>query len=169
MPFNSRFDAYMRGDTTAIKASEIRGFNLFAGKAKCATCHFIPLFNGNIPPWFTKSESEIIGVPISVQWSNAIIDNDSGRYKLNRLPEFMFAFKTPTVRNVAESSPYMHNGVYKDLEQVVEFYHKGGGVGLGINLPFQSLPFDSLSLDPSEKGALIAFMQTLTDQVEKKK
>jgi len=169
MPFNSRFDAYMRGDTTAIKASEIRGFNLFAGKAKCATCHFIPLFNGNIPPWFTKSESEIIGVPISVQWSNAIIDNDSGRYKLNRLPEFMFAFKTPTVRNVAESSPYMHNGVYKDLEQVVEFYHKGGGVGLGIDLPFQSLPFDSLSLDPSEKGALIAFMQTLTDQVEKKK
>jgi cytochrome c peroxidase len=169
MPFNSRFDAYMRGDTTAINASEIKGFNLFAGKAKCATCHFIPLFNGNIPPWFTKSESEIIGVPISVQWSNAIIDSDSGRYKMNRLPEFMFAFKTPTVRNAAESSPYMHNGVYKDLEQVVEFYHKGGGVGLGIDLPFQSLPFDSLSLDPSEKGALIAFMQTLTDQVEKRK
>jgi cytochrome c peroxidase len=52
---------------------------------------------------------------------------------------------------------------------VVEFYHKGGGVGLGIDLPFQSLPFDSLSLDPSEKKALIAFMQSLTDKVEKRK
>lgn len=167
-PFTSRFDAYMKGDSSALNTSEIRGFNLFAGKAKCATCHFIPLFNGNIPPWYTKSESEIIGVPLEVQWSNAIIDIDSGRFKINRLPELMYAFKTPTVRNVAQTAPYMHNGVYKNLEDVVEFYHKGGGVGLGMNLPFQSLPFDSLSLDLSEKKSLIAFMNTLTDKKNEK-
>ena len=80
----------------------------------------------------------------------------------------MYAFKTPTVRNVAQTSPYMHNGVYKNLEDVVEFYHKGGGVGLGMNLPFQSLPFDSLSLDLSEKKSLIAFMNTLTDKKNEK-
>lgn len=168
-PFTSRFDAYMNGDTLAINELEIHGFNLFAGKAKCATCHFIPLFNGNIPPWYTKSESEIIGVPFAVQWSNAIIDPDSGRFKINRLPELMFAFKTPTVRNVTKTPPYMHNGVYKNLEDVVEFYHKGGGVGIGIDLPFQSLPFDSLSLDLSEKKALVAFMNALTDKEKENK
>ena len=58
----------------------------------------------------------------------------------------------------------MHNGIYKTLDEVVEFYHKGGGVGLGMNLPFQTLPFDSLLLQVNEKQALVAFMQSLTDK-----
>ncbi|MBC7873727.1 MAG: hypothetical protein H7Y01_07025, partial [Ferruginibacter sp.] len=135
-PFSSPFDEYMKGNRSALSGEQVQGFNLFTGKAKCATCHFIPLFNGNIPPWFTKSESEIIGVPSKAIWQKAIIDTDSGRYKINRMDELMFAFKTPTVRNAEKTAPYMHNGVYKTLDDVVEFYHKGGGVGIDIPLPF---------------------------------
>jgi cytochrome c peroxidase len=163
-PFSSRFDDYMKGDQTAMNAEAAAGFNLFMGKAKCGTCHFMPLFNGNIPPWYTKSESEIIGVPRTVALNKARIDPDSGRYKINAIPELLFAFKTPTVRNVEKTGPYMHNGAYQTLEQVLTFYHKGGGVGIGIDLPNQSLPFDSLVLDEREKKAIVAFMKALTDK-----
>lgn len=95
---------------------------------------------------------------------NATIDPDSGRYKINELQELLFAFKTPGIRNVEKTAPYMHNGVYKTLEEVVEFYNKGGGVGIGISLPFQSLPFDSLSLNDKEKKAIVSFMKALTDK-----
>lgn len=166
-PFASRFDDYIKGNKQALNTEEIKGFNLFVGKAKCGTCHFMPLFNGNIPPWYVRSESEIIGVPAKIQWSNARIDPDSGRYKINRLPELMFAFKTPTVRNVEQTAPYMHNGVFTNLDDVVEFYHKGGGVGIGIELQFQSLPFDSLQLDMQEKKQIVAFMRSLTDKTAK--
>jgi cytochrome c peroxidase len=164
MPFASPFDAYMNGDRSALNGEQIHGFNLFMGKAKCGTCHFAPLFNGNIPPWFNKSESEIIGVPARVAWQNATIDSDSGRYRINQMQELLFAFKTPTVRNVEKTGPYMHNGVYKTLEDVVTFYHKGGGVGIGIPLIYQSLPFDSLSLNQVERKAIVAFMKSLTDK-----
>jgi cytochrome c peroxidase len=157
----------MQGDTSALQKQQQQGFNLFAGKAKCATCHFIPLFNGNIPPWLTKSESEVIGVPEKPVWVNAKIDPDSGRFVINKLEPLLYAFKTPTVRNVANTGPYMHNGVYKTLDEVVEFYHRGGGVGIGISLPNQSLPFDSLILSSAEKQALVAFMQSLTDEKRK--
>jgi cytochrome c peroxidase len=163
-PFTSAFDAYMAGNKTAMTQEEIQGFNLFAGKAKCATCHFIPLFNGNIPPWFTRSESEIIGVPQKAVWQKAVIDPDLGRYKINQIEELRFAFKTPGIRNAAKTAPYMHNGVYNTLEDVVEFYHRGGGAGLGIPLPSQSLPFDSLVLNSAEKKAIVSFMKTLTDK-----
>ena len=163
-PFSSSFDEYMNGSKTAMSKEQVQGFNLFTGKAKCATCHFVPLFNGNIPPWYTRSESEIIGVPSKVVWQNATIDSDSGRYKINQMDELLFAFKTPTIRNVEKTAPYMHNGVYKNLDDVVEFYHKGGGVGIGITLPFQSLPFDSLSLNTGEKKAIVSFMKALTDK-----
>jgi cytochrome c peroxidase len=163
-PFTTAFDRYMAGDKAAMTTEAVQGFNLFAGKAKCATCHFMPLFNGNIPPWYAKSESEIIGVPQQPLWQNAIIDADSGRYAINRLDALLFAFKTPTVRNVAKTAPYMHNGVYSSLQQVVTFYQKGGGAGIGIPLPTQTLPFDSLQLNEAEKQALIAFMEALTDK-----
>jgi cytochrome c peroxidase len=163
-PFNSRFDEYMDGNKTAMDNEEIRGFNLFMGKAKCGSCHFMPLFNGNIPPWYNKSESEIIGVPKTAQWTSAIIDADEGRYNINKMEELRYAFKTPTVRNIAKTAPYMHNGVYTNLENIVTFYNKGGGVGIGIKLPFQSLPFDSLMLNKVEEKAIVAFMKTLTDK-----
>jgi cytochrome c peroxidase len=163
-PFASRFDEYVRGAKTVLTKEEIDGFNLFMGKAKCGTCHFMPLFNGTTPPWFNKSESEIIGVPSKPIWKNAIVDADSGRYAINAIPELLYALKTPGIRNITRTAPYMHNGVYTSLDEVVEFYNRGGGSGIGIKLSHQSLPFDSLSLNVQEKKAIVAFLGALEDK-----
>lgn len=163
MPFNAKIDQYFKGKGS-LNASEQNGFNLFAGKAKCATCHFIPVYNGTIPPWFNNTESEVIGVPKSIKWENAVVDGDVGRYTLNQLEQLKYAFKTPTVRNVEKTGPYMHNGVYNKLEEVIKFYELGGGNGIGMNLEYQTLPFDNLQLTPKEKIDLISFMLALTDK-----
>lgn len=160
---DSRFDRYVRGDRAALTAEERAGFNLFTGKAKCATCHFLPLFNGTVPPNFTKAEAEVLGVPAVATTGRGRLDPDEGVYGVSRLPVQRFAFKTPTVRNAAVTAPYFHNGAYRTLDQVVEFYNVGGGAGLGITLPNQTLPTDRLELNTAERKALVAFMQSLTD------
>ncbi len=160
---DSRFDQYMRGDKTQLSAIEKDGLNLFTGKAKCATCHFLPLFNGTVPPTFDHTEAEIIGVPSSADTLRPVLDPDLGRYHSFRIDLHRFAFKTPTLRNVALTAPYMHNGVYNTLEEVVDFYNKGGGAGMGISVPNQTLPAEPLHLTIGEKQALIAFMGALTD------
>lgn len=158
---NARFDKYMRGDTTQMNREEIKGFNVFMGKAKCATCHFMPLFNGTVPPTFTFTESEVIGVPENRDGRN--IDSDLGRFAIYKIENFRNAFKTPSIRNVALTAPYMHNGVFTTLEEVIDFYDKGGGKGIGLKIENQTLPEDSLRLTADEKKAIIAFMHTLTD------
>ncbi|MFV8466305.1 cytochrome-c peroxidase [Flavobacterium sp. LB1P62] len=157
--YDSKFDEYMRGNET-FDLDEIAGFNLFAGKAKCATCHFIPLTNGTVPPSFVKSESEVLGVPDATKK----MDADLGKFELTKAEINRNSFKTPTLRNVALTAPYMHNGVFKTLEEVIDFYNEGGGNGLGFNLPNQTLPEDKLNLTDLEKQQLIVFMKTLTDK-----
>lgn len=161
--FNSRFDKYMRGDKKALNTEEKNGFNLFAGKAKCATCHFIPLFNGLVPPVFTETESEVIGVPQTKDKKNPVLDPDTGRFGFTTSVIHRYAFKTPTLRNIALTAPYMHNGVYTTLEEVMEFYNNGGGKGLKIAPENQTLPFDKLNLSPKEIKDIISFMKSLTD------
>lgn len=156
---NARPDRYLRGESVTLTAQEKAGFNVFMGKGKCATCHFFPLFNGTIPPAYVKTESEVLGTPATL--AERQLDNDEGRYRTTKIGIHQKAFKTPTVRKVALTAPYMHNGVYKNLDQVVEFYNKGGGVGLGIKLENQTLPSDKLNLTPTEKQALVAFMKAL--------
>lgn len=165
MPFNAKVDHYFAGKAI-LTESETIGFNLFSGKAKCATCHFIPVYNGTVPPWYNNSESEVIGVPKNIAWKNAVIDSDEGRYKFNQIEQLKFSFKTPTVRNIEKTAPYMHNGVYNTLEDVIKFYELGGGNGIGLNLPYQTLPFDNLQLTESEKQDIINFLKTLTDSSE---
>lgn len=165
--FNSRFDKYMQGQRMLLTESEKNGYNLFSGKAKCGICHFTPLFNGTVPPNFTNTESEIIGVPETLK--NLKIDPDLGRYAFYKFNVWKYAFKTPTLRNIALTAPYMHNGVYKTLEQVVDFYNKGGGKGIGFKLDNQTLPEDKLNLTKQEKSDLIAFMRALTDVKFEKK
>ena len=162
-PMNTPFDRFMRGETAAISNEAKQGFNLFSGKAKCATCHFMPFFNGTVPPHFTETEAEVLGVPSKPDTANAVIDPDVGKFTLNNAEIEKHAFKTPTVRNIALTAPYMHNGVYKTLEQVIDFYNRGGGAGIGIHLENQTLPPDKLSLTEKEKVALISFLKTLTD------
>jgi cytochrome c peroxidase len=161
---NSKFDHYMRGDEKAMSKDELQGFNLFMGKAKCGTCHFLPLFSGSVPPLFDKMESEVLGIPANNDTINPIQDLDSGKYHLYNIPHQLYSFKTTTIRNAALTAPYMHNGVYSTLEEVVEFYNRGGGAGLSFNLPNQTLPDNKLNLNNYEKKVLVAFINTLTDR-----
>jgi cytochrome c peroxidase len=156
---NSRFDEYMRGKGDALSKQEVKGFNLFMGKAKCATCHFVPLFNGITPPKYVMSETEVLGVPVST--TDSILDPDLGYYDIIGVDSYKHAFKIPTVRNILKTAPYMHNGIYGTLEQVMEFYNNGGGAGLGINLPNQTLSEENLHLSEQEIGDIIAFMKSL--------
>lgn len=156
---NSRFDEYMRGTERALSTQEVNGFNLFMGKAKCATCHFVPLFNGVTPPKYLQSEVEVLGVPSSL--SDSTLDADLGYYNVIGVEGYKNGFKIPTIRNIKKTAPYMHNGIYKTLDQVMEFYNNGGGAGLGIKLPNQTLSEDPLHLTEKEKGDIIAFMESL--------
>ncbi len=160
---NARFDLYMRGHDNMMNEEEIRGFNIFMGKGKCGTCHFAPLFNGSKPPMYSIIESEVIGVPGNADSLHPIPDADRGRMLVSGAEVHLNAFKTPTVRNVAVTAPYMHNGVYRTLDEVVDFYNKGGGRGLGLDVPNQTLPFEQLNLSTAEKKSLVAFMRCLTD------
>jgi cytochrome c peroxidase len=160
---NSPFDQYMRGNAAAMTAQQVKGFNLFMGKAKCGTCHFVPLFTGAVPPLYQKIESEILGVPANTDTVHALLDADSGKYNLYGIPHQLHAFKTTTVRNVALTAPYMHNGVFATLDEVIDFYNRGGGAGLGFNLPNQTLSPDRLDLSVQEKKDLIAFLHALSD------
>ena len=164
-PFNSKLDTNMQGKENSLTQSEKNGFNLFMGKAKCATCHFAPLFNGLVPTVFKESELELIGVPNSKDTLNAIVSSDLGRYGIYKTEQKKHFFKTPTIRNIEKTAPYMHNGVYTTLEEIVDFYNKGGAAGLGIELEFQTLPPDKLNLTSQEKKDLVAFMKTLTDKI----
>lgn len=163
-PFESKFDRNISNKENTLTQSEINGFNLFMGKAKCATCHFAPLFNGTVPGNYRESEIELIGVPQSKSKINPKIDSDLGRYEVFKTENRKYFFKTPTLRNIAKTAPYMHNGVYSTLEEVVEFYDTGGGNGLGLALEFQTLPFDKLDLTDNEKTDLVAFLKTLNDK-----
>ena len=161
--YNSRFDKYMRGEKDKLTPNEIKGFNLFMGKAACGTCHYAPLFNGSKPPTYYYQESEVLGVPASTDTVHPQLDEDSGRMIFLKKDFLVHAFKTPTLRNIALTAPYMHNGVYKTLEEVIDFYNRGGGRGLGLPVPNQTLAAGKLQLTPKEKWQLKAFLLTLTD------
>ena len=157
----SPFDVAMNAHNSPGPAAA-RGFNLFMGKAACATCHFVPQFNGVKPP-FVSSEFEVLGVPADLTYKT--LGTDAGRYGVNPAAEMMNAFRTGSVRNAARTAPYMHNGVFKTLEEVVDFYDRGGGAGHGLAVKNQTLAADSLHLSTSEKADLITFIHSLTEQV----
>jgi cytochrome c peroxidase len=109
---NTKYDRFKAGDLQALSASEQRGLELFEGKARCNQCH--SGFN------FTDEENHNIGVG----WDKRRID--LGRYSVTSLQQDIGAFKTPTLREVARTAPYMHDGSMASLDEVIEFYDKGG-------------------------------------------
>jgi cytochrome c peroxidase len=135
------FDRWISGDDDAISASAKRGFDLFNGKAQCASCH---------SGWaFTDSSFHDIG---------SAKGNDLGRGKLFPTSvKLRYAFKTPTLRDVARRRPYMHDGSVATLEEVINLYDRGG-----IDRPSRSESISPLKLKEAEKSDLIAFLQTLT-------
>jgi cytochrome c peroxidase len=164
-PYDAAFDQYIQGNTSALTGDQIAGFNLFMGKAQCATCHFAPLFNGLIPPFYALTEFEALGTTKTDSLEKPESDIDEGRYTFRPIKFYKSAFKTPTVRNVAKTAPYMHNGAFQSLETLMEFYNQGGGAGLGLSFPSQTLPAAKLNLTEKEKKDIIAFLNALTDDL----
>ncbi len=162
---NSKFDKYIKGDKKALNQNEINGYNIFAGKALCGSCHFLPLFNGLVPPIYNDNEFEVIGT-LKDPNSNEL-DPDSGRILITKKNIHAFSFKTPSIRNVESTFPYMHNGAYRTLEQVIEFYNKGGSSVIKQKIEHQTLPFDSLQLSVKEKQDIKYFLLSLSDNAHK--
>lgn len=163
-PFSSPLDEYLAGNKTALTEAQKKGFNLFMGKAQCGTCHFAPLFNGLLPPYYERTELEVLGVPQKGNVRHPVADTDSGRYNFFAISFNNGAFKTSTARNSAVTAPYMHNGAFKTLRQVIDFYNKGGGAGLKLKVDNQTLSDKPLELTSKEINELIAFLEALTDK-----
>ena len=134
-------DRWASGEEPAISPAAARGFALFNEKARCATCH---------SGWrFTDDGFYDIGIE----------HNDVGRGKVTpMIPLTHFAFKTPTLRNVATRAPYMHDGSIATLENVIDHYNRGGVVHRASLSP----EIKPLDLTSGEKQDLLAFLETLT-------
>ena len=150
----SPYDQYADGNRLALTASERRGLNVFRSlKTRCFECHNIPTF--------ANPDFKVIGVPDTPD-----TDPDLGRGELAG-SGYDRAFKVPTLRNVALTAPYMHNGVFETLEEVIDFYAEGGGTGLGMDLPNIDDKIRAFELTETEKSDLIAFLHALTDESNK--
>lgn len=145
---DSRFDLYIKGDKNALSTQEKRGLILYIGKASCSGCHNGPNFSDNK---FHNVGTRHVG-PLAV---------DLGRMAVSKSPEDMHAFKTPGLRNIALTAPYMHDGVLRTLEEVVEFYNKGGEMH---NMGHKSEKIQPLNLTEGEKADLVAFLKSLTSK-----
>jgi len=165
---NVPFDAYLRGDKKALDAEQVRGLELFKGKANCIACHNGPMLSDDgfhatgvpeIEP--LHKESDRIATrhffAKDAGYKNYRIDSDYGRELITKSPDDRHRFKTPSLREIAETAPYMHNGALLSLEEVVDFYDRGGGP-----LPNKDPRLVPLHLTDAEKRALVAFLESLS-------
>ncbi len=149
---NSPFDRFVRGELGALTPEQRRGFNLFrSGRTRCFECHGSPTF--------ANRDFKIIGVP-EVDGSQP----DYGRFDVTKGEGNKYAFKVPTLRNVVLNAPYMHNGRFKNLEEVLDFYAGGGGPGMGFKEPKVDDKIHTYAITAEEKQDLIAFLYSLTDE-----
>ncbi len=147
---NARFDRYFhRIDGTTLTPSELRGKDLFFTRANCADCHTPPLFGGH--------EVQNIGldsVPV-----------DPGMGGRTHVAWHMGRFKTPSLRNVAVTAPYMHDGRFATLEQVVDFYADDVNVDAAtLDVHMQPWVRGEVRLSQQDRADLVAFLKTLTDE-----
>ena len=143
---NSSFDKFVMGDTNAMDESAQRGMALFKGKARCVLCH-----NGSN---FTDNHFHNLGVP-----QVGPMAEDLGRFYVTKHEHDKGAFKTPTLRSITETSPYMHDGAFKTLEEVIEFFDQGGQSNTNLS-PLMK----PLGLSAQEKTDLLAFLKALTGE-----
>ncbi len=138
----TRFDAWVAGKADALTAPEVNGFRLFTAKGRCVACH--------VGFAFTDHNFYDIGLPGS----------DRGRGKEIGLPAADFAFKTPTLRELSWTAPYMHDGSLATLEEVVRHYEKGG-----VARPTRSKDLPrGLRLTDAERADLVAFLESLSSE-----
>lgn len=142
---NAPYDRYKAGDEDALTEAQIRGMNVFFKKAKCDSCHIG--FN------FSDGSYENVGIGMDKP------EPDLGRYAITGDEEDKGAFKTPTLREIEHTAPYMHDGRFKTLEEVVEHYNKGG-----IKNPWLDQRIKPLNLSDQEKADLVAFLKALSGE-----
>ncbi len=141
--FNTPFDAFVGGDENTMSESQKRGFELFkSDRLNCAACHPAPLFMDN--------KMHNVGL--------YEVYHEYGRGRVTLKKEDFGKFRTPTLRNIAVTFPYMHDGSLKTLEAVIDFYASGGK-----NHPNKSDKLKSFTLTAAEKTDLLAFLLALTD------
>jgi cytochrome c peroxidase len=175
---DSPFDQYQYGGKKdAISGAAVRGLEVFRTKGRCVDCHRIEQTTAT----FTDNEFHNLGVgfkriqPRMYQIAGAYRDakqkgqnvdetvlsnadaSELGRFAVTLRPSDLGRFKTPTLRNTAVTAPYMHDGGQKTLEEVVDFYDKGGEKN-----PFLDGGIRALNLTPQEKSELVEFLKTLT-------
>lgn len=165
------FDRYTMGDRNALSSLAQRGLKIFQGKGGCLQCHNRPLFSDEdyhnlaVPknPAFEEEplsqitlryQHVIRGVPEEIYRK---ADTDLGLYYMTKRKEDMGKFRTPSLRELKYTAPYMHNGVFFTLEEVVDFYNQGGGED-----PNKSPLLKPLTLTEEEKKALLAFLESLS-------
>jgi cytochrome c peroxidase len=152
---NSAFDRYAAGDTNALTPEQKHGLTLFRSlKTRCFECHGFPTF--------ANPDFKVIGVPDMPGQ-----EKDLGRAEQNAGEAYNHAFKVATLRNVALTAPYMHNGRFQTLEEVVDFYASGGGAGVRNNLPNLDDKIRKFTLTRQERDDLVAFLHALTDESKK--
>jgi cytochrome c peroxidase len=143
---DSPFDRYQAGDKDALSPAAVRGFALFNDKANCKACH--TGFN------FTDETYQNIGVGMDKT------KPDLGRFDVTKTDADRGKFKTPTLRNIVQTGPYMHDGSEATLRDVIDFYDRGG-----IANPNRSPEVKPLKLTEQEKRDLVAFLESLTGTV----
>lgn len=144
---DSAYDRFVNGDRTALSDEQKLGLQIFRGKGNCTACH--------VGPNFTDEQFHNTGVA----WRDGRLA-DEGRFAISANPRDHGAFKTPTLREIARTAPYMHDGSLATLEDVVDFYSEGGRPN-----PYLDSEIRPRNFTPEEKRALIAFLRSLSGQV----
>lgn len=159
---NAPIDGYLKGDKNSLSSEAKKGLEIFIGKGKCIECHY--------GAYLSDQKFHALMVPENPKYANEEKFIVTRRYiaKINKYPDYMNikedlgryfntkqkrdyrAFKTPTLREIAKTSPYMHNGIFKSLDEVIDFFNKGGGYGNKLLKP--------INLTDEEKKALKTFL-----------
>ena len=156
--YKTRFDKFVEGDSTKLNNQEVLGLHVFRTKARCINCHNTPYFSDN---QFHNDGQTLFGTK----------DEDFGRYNVTKNMDDIGKIRTPTLREVARTGPWMHNGHFPSLLDVVQFYNLGNpavvqkkylGKGRDSLIPENSPILKKLDLEKNEIEALIAFMETLS-------
>jgi cytochrome c peroxidase len=160
---NAPFDNYLKGGKKALSPDALKGYATFAGKGKCVECHYGAALSDNkfhalnVPenpdhrtdPRIAATRRFVAKVYRYGDYRT--LNEDPGRYLITKDRKDWKAFKTPTLREIAKTAPYMHNGIFQTLDEVIEFFDKGGGSG--------NTALAALNLSVEEKKALKAFLE----------
>lgn len=158
---NSPLDRYMNGERDALSPQARKGLDIFRGKGNCTACHVGPTlsdeqFHNTGVAW--RESAEMAGEAGGAGRAGKF--QDEGRAEITRRPEDRGAFKTPTLREVARTAPYMHDGSFATLGEVLEFYDRGGRAN-----PFLDRELRPLDLSDDEKRALLVFLRSLNGDI----